>query len=927
MFASIAAGGDGGRAAAAALVGQRVAVGAVRAGVLGAAATARAADDSSGTPDMLAQPAAENAHPASLPPSPRRAPPAYAPPPRASVVAFEAAAMKHASRAASAVSAVSAASAASDASASTASGNQGHGAATPKAGLLAPVIPGIGGGGSSNVRGKSSADRPRVGSSVHIRVTQTAAALKLDPDSTGRLFSRTLALTAGFAVAMVTFVITFGPPGLGFGMDVLPAVNEHEDVFTEVGAATVGIVLLLYLSDARGWSSRLATVAFVLLVAVAFIGGCTSALLAFRRYPVAPMSLYLVLVPGAIIAIKATFYRNTDMGRFLLSVGVALGMVGFGALVMWLHWVLAEDHPWNDQVRANYSQQLGCLDDGPPPPPGKIDCPAALLVYLGPLIASVIAVVFALLTYFLSYSVGAGRASMSAKIFALAITIGAVSVWSAASIAGAGTGLSSMVMLLIAFVLILLLGITVATVRWDVLSVNLAKIPLIRRMTQSLANWLKALFVLGFAWLLPFYLVLSFANQRVRQLTGWSRHHAVASSTEQGHLWLTLRTTSQLAKMSKWNWTSVCAKMMFIGYFYILFSVGVGRLTTLLLSVLNEELAALSLGVTSTIFFLVGITMFLLPPVPGVPVYVAGGVILVKSAWGPMGFEGAIAYTCGICFLIKMLAITIQQKLFGERLSHLLSIRTFVGVNSLPIRATRRILERPGFSPGKVFILIGGPDWPTSVLTGILRLPLGSMLFGSLPVGFMVIPCVLAGAFLLRVDEGGAWESCGGVALAVAALSQMFSLVAALYYIEQEAEAAKEELEAMPLDEEVAAEDARKAARQAVYKSITRWQHELPLFIRCYIVGGATCVAVACYMLLGTPQHTFKAFQVTDSIKDDLDGSALNLIVSPGGYVVIGLVTVSIWLLVAFKRWAAKRVKLVLAGRLQVVEVGPVFRE
>ena len=105
------------------------------------------------------------------------------------------------------------------------------------------------------------------------------------------------------------------------------------------------------------------------------------------------------------------------------------------------------------------------------------------------------------------------------------------------------------------------------------------------------------------------------------------------------------------------------------------------------------------LGATTGIFFFIGLGMFLLPPVPGVPVYFTGGVILVKSAEPVMGFGAALGFTIGICFLIKLCAIAIQQKAIGEGCgANSVWVRNVVGVNSLSIRAIKLILERPGLN-------------------------------------------------------------------------------------------------------------------------------------------------------------------------------------------------------------------------------------
>jgi len=205
---------------------------------------------------------------------------------------------------------------------------------------------------------------------------------------------------------------------------------------------------------------------------------------------------------------------------------------------------------------------------------------------------------------------------------------------------------------------------------------------------------------------------------------------------------------------------------------------------------------------------IVGISMFLLPPVPGVPVYIASGVILVNAAWDKgegMNFWAACVFGIAIGIILKLCAVTLQQKGFGEGMRGSVRVRQICGVNSTSIRAIKVILEKPGLSPQKVSILVGGPDWPTSVLTGILGLKLFEMLLGTLPCAFLVTPCVLAGAFMLRSNEGGPWESAGTMMLAVSAMTQTLSLLSAMYFIEKVASARRAELEAMELDEAVAA--------------------------------------------------------------------------------------------------------------------------
>jgi hypothetical protein len=75
-----------------------------------------------------------------------------------------------------------------------------------------------------------------------------------------------------------------------------------------------------------------------------------------------------------------------------------------------------------------------------------------------------------------------------------------------------------------------------------------------------------------------------------------------------------------------------------------------------------------------------------------------------------------------------------SRQVFGENLSDRVAVRRLVGMNSMTLRAIRHCLAQKGLTPAKVAILCGGPDWPTSVLCGILRLPLYECLLGTLPV-------------------------------------------------------------------------------------------------------------------------------------------------------------------------------------------------
>jgi hypothetical protein len=182
------------------------------------------------------------------------------------------------------------------------------------------------------------------------------------------------------------------------------------------------------------------------------------------------------------------------------------------------------------------------------------------------------------------------------------------------------------------------------------------------------------------------------------------------------------------------NWSSVLGKSALLGSIYMLSVVGIAKVTTVLLSMLNEALAALDLAVVVVMFYILGVAM-LIAMLPGSPVYVCGGVVLTSAVMGDettdQRFCAGVALAICVCFVVKLTALVIQQKLIGGMLGKAVSIRRAVGINSMQIKAIRKILMAKGLSPMKIMILCGGPDWPTSVLTGIMDLPLLEMIIGE----------------------------------------------------------------------------------------------------------------------------------------------------------------------------------------------------
>jgi hypothetical protein len=68
-----------------------------------------------------------------------------------------------------------------------------------------------------------------------------------------------------------------------------------------------------------------------------------------------------------------------------------------------------------------------------------------------------------------------------------------------------------------------------------------------------------------------------------------------------------------------------------------------------------------------------------------------------------------------------MCSVVVQHQLIGGKLSKYASIRSLVAVNSVQTHAMAKILQVPGVTLPKMCILVGMPDWPTTVFTGVLQ--------------------------------------------------------------------------------------------------------------------------------------------------------------------------------------------------------------
>merc|ERR1740121_298881 len=118
-------------------------------------------------------------------------------------------------------------------------------------------------------------------------------------------------------------------------------------------------------------------------------------------------------------------------------------------------------------------------------------------------------------------------------------------------------------------------------------------------------------------------------------------------------------------------------------------------------------------------------------------------MIIVPRLSIEYGFLNAVLIGIFTALVVKLIASWMQM-MIGQCMRRSASIRTTVGLQTREMQATAMVLRREGLDVGKISIIIGGPDWPVSVLCGMLDLSPLPVLLWTIPVIVVIIPGVIS---------------------------------------------------------------------------------------------------------------------------------------------------------------------------------------
>mmetsp|Transcript_98747 Transcript_98747/g.226907 ORF Transcript_98747/g.226907 Transcript_98747/m.226907 type:complete len:1082 (+) Transcript_98747:37-3282(+) len=502
------------------------------------------------------------------------------------------------------------------------------------------------------------------------------------------------------------------------------------------------------------------------------------------------------------------------------------------------------------------------------------------------------------------------------RTISLVFTAVAMVVWIAATVAGASSNAAAVVKTFCGVFFLLFTISMRQSLRWMVREIDAlaSQSKLFEQFRAAIVSpWTKATAILMFGPFVPFLLALSWLNQRVRRFRG------VPSAKKPRWSGFTIFIEEQLDAVAAWprTQTLVCAIWVSVGIF-VLF-IGTGKAANILLAWMREQIKSFSMGLLVAAVFVIGVVMFLIPVIPGPPVYLFGGLVICghPDNESDAGFIQGTIVTIVVSYVLKNVTFWLQHTMFGVQMSNSLAVRQAVGVNGPTMRAVEKILSAGGLTAGKCAILCGAPDWPVSVLCGILRLNVAQCLLGCTPIITFIVPICLTGSFLLKAgrvkdagEEDPIWDALSSLCMSLSGIIGVVLTVIFMFRIQETVEEHYEELSKPRLDFlELDWLDFKKAKIDAVMEEHSGWNSLGPA-AKNYLLVGSGCHMVATFFFLYMDTYCFGTFELTS----DINTFDLMEYMKPCGWIACGVFTFGcLWFFCGFKAKLGAAAKNALA--------------
>lgn len=732
------------------------------------------------------------------------------------------------------------------------------------------------------------------------------------------------------------------------GDDVLAKLGISSSLRNYLAYIGAACFLLIYILDYSYWPGKLGAFMRRLCVLMVLALLLAAALVSQVSAPYVPLGVCLLSLPFGALFMSGTMFRTNDKAQVAKVLGIAFLLASLTTLILWIVWFLGGIggggvRAWAAK-RTEFTQLANCnavdangnyiMARRQVLANGEATCLSAMLLWATPIILTCVLFVLGIFLFFVGKALS-GEASLANKALKMlggVVFLSVLGLYTSVTVVGAGSGLATAGFAIFGVCLISTVVVLASIIGFDSLTTQVLEHPVVAKMRNlgpGAMNFMHALAFFFGIFPFVFFILLSVLNQMVRRIDHYvtACQFAMVLEGEEARKvkWLTAAANRQLQYLKSWEWTAVLNNVQTICL--VMWALNYGAsLTYLVLNALIAALITVHWAIVSVLLVVIGLVMFLIPVVPGTAVYLTFGVLLVpvcEAAWSGCQAGGAclalnatatsaktVAADCSktdgasfwlavvwanfLVVMLKIAAHICQMKLFGETFGKRASVRAQVSPNSRAMKAIRLILEKPGLNGAKVCIMCGGPDWPVSVLCGMLNLSYLQTSLGLVPIVLFTVPTVLAGAFKTK-SSGSSLAGLDSLAMVVLLLLNTVFGLAMVYLTNKTVTNEKAALEAIPDDEEVKASDEAKARISAIRSQATKFTVQ-PRWAQLVLVASTALLSISAYGLMLFPSRLFQPFSLTDC-RSTLGVQAPYTTVPPIGASTLGLVALVFLLL------------------------------
>ncbi|KAL7531828.1 hypothetical protein ACHAXR_005796 [Thalassiosira sp. AJA248-18] len=475
-------------------------------------------------------------------------------------------------------------------------------------------------------------------------------------------------LTIWCAIPPACFILFFTQMGFGEQIYYSIAIEMGQHAYgLALGLAV--IILVLYMLDADEWTSQAGSIFLDLCILAIVCGFVFLVLLIADLFPYGMVCLFAVFHPLWLLALKLMFYDWKDTRVFVSWLSGPLFFTSILIIAAWTAWVFSDpDNEWNIVANMVAAERTGCVPDYEEYPEcrkeagseetcfyvekseGKEslvfpdgcdqsctdvynDCLNGFILWVGPVLVSMTSFFLSFFCTFLRtgksrFNIEAPKKGAREKDV---LNFGAIwifilfAMWVSTSLAGTAAGVTSaLAALTLASFVASAMFVAVSFSKEERSRNSVLVLERVREKYGKHLDVARGLFVVTCAPIVLVYFGLSMTNQFIRRVGIFP---CSQSSGEEGDVF-TSRTRKQVNIMKSWDRAKVYTYAVYWGIAFMILQVIVANLTVVFLSWMIEKTADFGLAAVTGIMAGVGVMMFLLPPVPGVPVYLTLGIVL-----------------------------------------------------------------------------------------------------------------------------------------------------------------------------------------------------------------------------------------------------------------------------------------------------------